>query len=581
MNELGFLYMKFMLLAMMKGMGTFCLVFVMESCTRQISSGKSPCRDCAMSENLQTPYLSNISACIEVLQRSLGQERVITSHIPQPYELGFSSITPGAMVFAESASDVSLVLNTALSCNVTVAVRSSVGHSYIGQSTMDGSGIVLNLAHMKNFRVQSIPGHDGSFQATLGPGLNNIQVYSFLAMNDPPLGIASGTCPSVGISGLISGGGEGMTSTFGGVTSDSVISAKAVVFINGTFQETNAPDDLLFALRGGMGGNYGVVTEWTVEVFLGTKVVVYSMKTRILDLIADKSAITRAIKAHADWLRKPMIGPSSPLGEAQGTVWGMSKFKSGFDMQFEGQCRCPENDDSCANCVQAINYLQIQIGGCEGSSIFDHCDAEIQDHIQAMWSWAGCTDFGGIDAYPGIGPSTPQTVVSDAITKCLDYDWSATRKYGKNKSLYLPVNIDGNFEEIVMSLVSDPRCNDGNSFCFIQKSFVGGKMAQEHSNSAFVHRTPGWHLQMIIQWTNNATDSGQYFEWAKVARQRMLPLSINEGYQNYPDSDLPLEVWSLEYFPKAGVFEKLKLIRDKYNPTKVLNVPWAVPLMIP
>jgi hypothetical protein len=59
-------------------------------------------------------------------------------------------------------------------------------------------------------------------------------------------------------------------------------------------------------------------------------------------------------------------------------------------------------------------------------------------------------------------------------------------------------------------------------------------MTQEHSNSAFVHRSPGWHLQMIIQWMSNATDSGKYYEWAKVARQRILPVSINEGYQNFP-----------------------------------------------
>ena len=86
---------------------------------------------------------------------------------------------------------------------------------------------------------------------------------------------------------------------------------------------------------------------------------------------------------------------------------------------------------------------------------------------------------------------------------------------------------------------------------------------------------------MIIQWTDNLTDSGQFYEWAKVARQRMLPLSINEGYQDFPGSDKPLEVWSLEKFPRSGVFEKLKQITNKYNPTKVLNLPWAVPLMIP
>ena len=524
---------------------------------------------------------SDIVGCITALQRSLGDSKVITSGIPQPYKLQFASIIPGAMVFAETGSDVSLVLNTALAHNVTVAVRSSAGHSYIGQSTIGGSGIVLNLARMKSFNVDIES--DGSFRATLGAGLNNLEVYSYLAMHSPPLGIASGTCPSVGISGLISGGGEGMTSTFGGITSDRVVAAKAVVFVDGLYQEIVAPEDLLFALRGGMGGNYGVVTEWTVEVFVATKVLLYSLKTRSLDPVIDGPKISLAIRAHANWMRSPMMSKSVSL-PPNNSVWGMSKFKSGRTIQLVGQCRCEEV--SCSSCQRAVEYLETLVGGCEDGSLFNKCGTEVQDHGEAMWSWAGCTDFGGIDAYPsgGLSPSTPLPILDSAMKKCLEYDWENSRSFGKNKSLYLPIEseLDMNFEQTAISLVSAPECNDGIAFCYLQMSFVGGRMIEETEDSAFVHRTPGWHIQMIISWGGDVpAEDAKYFAWAVEARELMLPMSIREAYQNYPDSDLPREIWSVEYFPRNGVFEKLIQIRKKYNPTDVLNVPEVLSMMIP
>ena len=78
----------------------------------------------------------------------------------------------------------------------------------------------------------------------------------------------------VGITGLTTGGGKGFYSSGRGYLSDNVIAAKAIVYNTSLeeFVEINATkynkySDFLWAIRGGMGGNYGYITEWTFNIF--------------------------------------------------------------------------------------------------------------------------------------------------------------------------------------------------------------------------------------------------------------------------------------------------------------------------
>lgn len=98
-----------------------------------------------------------------------------------------------------------MIVNTAIRHGVQVAIRSFAGHSYVGQSSVGSGGILMVLDQLKSFSVETAS--DGSFIARIGAGLPLIEVYSRLAMHSPPLGLNGGTCPSVCISGLVSGGG--------------------------------------------------------------------------------------------------------------------------------------------------------------------------------------------------------------------------------------------------------------------------------------------------------------------------------------------------------------------------------------
>src|SRR5262249_36489287 len=101
---------------------------------------------------------------------------------------------------------------------------------------------------------------------TVGAGADLFQIYQALAAKG--LALQAGSCPTVGISGHILGGGHGLLARSHRLTCDSLrqmtlVDAQAhVLQANAT---TNA--DLFWACRGGGGGSFGVATQFVLNVF--------------------------------------------------------------------------------------------------------------------------------------------------------------------------------------------------------------------------------------------------------------------------------------------------------------------------
>ena len=152
--------------------------------------------------------------------------------------------------------------------NVAITARSG-GHSYAGYSTVQ-NGLVVDLSSLDRVTVAS-----GSRTALIGPGARLIEVYAGLAARG--LAIPGGTCPSVGFGGLALGGGYGFASRALGMTCD-VIESMKVVTANGNLVTADADtnSDLYWALRGGGGGNFGIVTRFTVNATRQSSAAFYS-----------------------------------------------------------------------------------------------------------------------------------------------------------------------------------------------------------------------------------------------------------------------------------------------------------------
>ena len=196
----------------------------------------------------------------------------------------FNNAHPRAIVQASSTADVQKTIAWARKYGVRLFGRSG-GHSYGGYSTTS-SGVVLDVG-----RIHSIQPHGGT--ALIGAGAILIDVYWKL-WNRRKL-LPGGSCPTVGVAGLSLGGGHGWSSRKYGLASDN-IQQLTIVTADGKARVCNAHQnsDLFWACRGGGGGNFGVVTNFTFKTHPAGSVSLFQVEWPWSDA-------ARVLKAWQNW----------------------------------------------------------------------------------------------------------------------------------------------------------------------------------------------------------------------------------------------------------------------------------------
>jgi FAD/FMN-containing dehydrogenase len=175
----------------------------------------------------------------------------------------FDNSTPAAVVTVKSTDDVQKAVAFAAKNGLKVVARSG-GHSYIGASAAN-SAMVIDLRELPG----GISYDDGSGIATISAAADLDSVQTALAAHGRL--IPGGSCPTVAVAGLTLGGGLGSDARQRGLTCDPLVSASVVLPSGDAITAT--PDDhgdLFWALRGGGGGNFGVVTSFTFRTFPST-----------------------------------------------------------------------------------------------------------------------------------------------------------------------------------------------------------------------------------------------------------------------------------------------------------------------
>ncbi len=164
---------------------------------------------------------------------------------------------PLAIVRAATAGDVKTAVTFARDHSLPLAVRSG-GHSLAKLSVVDDA-LVVDLSTMK--RVQIDP---HTRIGRVQPGATSGDLAG--PANAHGLALTTGDTHSVGMGGLVTGGGIGFMVRKHGLAIDSLLEAQVVTAAGEivTASETEHPD-LFWAIRGG-GGNFGIVTEFTFRL---------------------------------------------------------------------------------------------------------------------------------------------------------------------------------------------------------------------------------------------------------------------------------------------------------------------------
>ena len=164
---------------------------------------------------------------------------------------------PTAIARVADADDVARVIRFARENGLELAVRSG-GHSGAGHSTTEG-GIVIDVRDLKQLDIDP-----ASRTAWAGSGLTAAE-YTGAAV-EHGLATGFGDTGSVGLGGIITGGGVGYLVRKHGLTIDSLLGAE-VVAADGEILDVDEAShpDLFWAIRGG-GGNFGVVTRFKLRL---------------------------------------------------------------------------------------------------------------------------------------------------------------------------------------------------------------------------------------------------------------------------------------------------------------------------
>ena len=212
------------------------------------------------------------AAACEALFKAVRNPFYNSDHPELTQTLGYvdawtSAVSPHA-VDAENAADVKAAVDFARRHGVRLAIKGG-GHSYQGTSNAPDSLLIwthpMRRIVLHGGFTPSGCNTDPTPAVSLGAGCRWIDAYTAVSVKAGRY-VQGGGCTTVGVAGLVSGGGFGSWSKQFGTGAGSLLEAE-VVTADGQIRIANActNPELFFALKGGAGGNFGVITRLTLR----------------------------------------------------------------------------------------------------------------------------------------------------------------------------------------------------------------------------------------------------------------------------------------------------------------------------
>ncbi|KAF9236140.1 hypothetical protein BU15DRAFT_77240 [Melanogaster broomeanus] len=192
-------------------------------------------------------------------------------------------------VDARSVADIQAAINFAVKYNLKLVVKNT-GHDFLGRSAARGSFVVWthnmkNISYNPAFVPQGGPANDTYDAVTLGAGVQWHEAYDAVNQYGRMMVGAYSAGGSIGAAGgWLAGGGHSALAPTYGLGVDNAIEI-SVILSTGEYLTVNnyQYSGLFWALRGGGGSTYGIVTSVTYRTYPSLPVQVYTFQANITD----------------------------------------------------------------------------------------------------------------------------------------------------------------------------------------------------------------------------------------------------------------------------------------------------------
>jgi len=429
----------------------------------------------------------------------------------------FSATDPRAVASCQTVRDVQACLRFAREHGVRMHTRSG-GHNLAGWST--GPGLVVDLSRFDHAKVTPSTVH-------MGPGLPAIDLLAALRPHGKQ--VVTGTCPTVCPGGFVSGGGIGHQTRKFGTASDRLVSA-LVVLADGEVVRVSADrePDLFWALRGGGGGNFGIVLDYEVRpidqpagVFFDTAWP-WEKAPEVIEAWQEWSVSSGHGLGSALIVALPDAAPGAvPTIMLTGAYWGPRTELDGGLAELAAQSGATPSRQQVAD--GEYHDVMRQVYGC-GQLTVDECHLVGQNPDATLPRNGVLRERTRIYDRPVTGP-----VLTDALTA---YD--ADRAAGQTR--------------------------------FLAFTATGG-VANEASRTetAYWHRDAQFMTGFAAMTQNAAPpedEEAAMVAWVDRGNQIIEPVSTGEAYVNFPDARM--DDWQHAYY--GDNYAKLRAIKRDVDP---------------
>jgi FAD/FMN-containing dehydrogenase len=438
----------------------------------------------------------------------------------------FDRVDPRAVAYCVGREDVAVCLKFAQDHALPFSVRSG-GHSFGGFST--SRGLVVDVSRLDGVSV-------GRKGVRVGCGAQAVDVLNALA----PAGLVlpGGARATVAAGGFVQGGGIGYLSRTLGLACDRVTSAR-VVLADGT-AVTASPgehDDLYWAVRGGGGGNFGVVTSFTM-----TPAKLNLVRMAALSWDWDDAADT--FDGFCHWL----VDAPREIGAAAVAVLGDAAPGS---VPFAGLILL--STGSAERLATEVERLTSMTG--PPSDRYTDTIA----HRQFMMDTFGCGEL-AVPQCHRIG-ATPGGALPRAA-------------FGLVRGRMFAHPMPRSAWHRALAVFDEARI--AGQTHKLEVLALGGAASDPHrTDTAYVHRDTLFdanYLSVVYDTPVSAEASAAARHWVDAGFTAVDPHSNGETYQNFIDPSLP--GWQHAYY--AENLPRLRTVKDRYDPHRAFRFPQGI-----